>query len=118
MGIGHPNIPHETALKVREQLLAMNLNQHQVVALCVVAQFTASLMLPLAMFHNVITVEEGLMIHKAEEAHNVEEHGEIKGYHDIRDADTVVKIAAATSAWQLTAGLPSDRYAVLSTLVQ
>uniref|UniRef100_A0A7S1MI27 ATP synthase mitochondrial F1 complex assembly factor 2 n=1 Tax=Neobodo designis TaxID=312471 RepID=A0A7S1MI27_NEODS len=118
MGIGHPNLPQETALKVREQLLAMNLNQHQVVALCVVAQFTASLMLPLAMFHNVISVEHGLRIHKAEEAHNTGEHGEIKGYHDIRDADTVVKIAAATAAWQMTAGLPSERYAVLSTLVQ
>jgi chaperone required for assembly of F1-ATPase len=118
VGIGHPKISVATAERVRQQLLDMNLNQHQIVSLCVVAQFTASLMLPLAMFHGIVPIDHGLKVNRAEEGHNVSTHGEIKGYHDIREADNIVKVAAAVTAWQLTAALPIERYAVLSTMVQ
>lgn len=118
VGIGHPNIPTATVEKVRQQLLAMNMNQHQIVAFCVVAQFTASLQLPLALFHNVISIEHALQINRAEEGHNVREHGEIKGYHDIREADNVVKVAAAVTAWHMTGNLDPQRYAALNALVK
>jgi chaperone required for assembly of F1-ATPase len=107
VGLGHPRFTQQQIDTVRAQLGAMQLNQYQVVALCVVAQFTASLMLPLALFHRIVTVDEALNINRMEEGHNTTIHGVVEGFHDIRDADVAVKIAASAAAWDLTAGLPT-----------
>lgn len=113
VGLGHPQIPPHSVIKVRDALLAMNLNQYQAVALCVVAQFTSSVMLPLALFHRVIDLPTALEINRAEEGHNIATAGMIHGYHDIREADLVVKICASAAAWQLTKDIPLSRSAEL-----
>jgi chaperone required for assembly of F1-ATPase len=118
VGLGHPSFSIADREKVRQQLNDMQLNQYQIVALCVVAQFTASLMLPLALFHRVITLEAALRINKAEEGHNITEHGEIKGYHDIREADVVVKIAASAAAWRMTEGVSLERCSEMSAAAE
>lgn len=115
VGIGHPNISPLSVAKVRDTIVAMNLNQYQVVALCVVAQFTSSLLLPLALFHDVIDLETALKINKAEEGHNISTHGEIKGYHDIRETDVVSKICAATVAYRMAASKSSAECAMVIT---
>ena len=115
VGIGHPNISPLSVAKVRDAIIAMNLNQYQVVALCVVAQFTSSLLLPLALFNDVITLETALKINKAEEGHNISTQGEIKGYHDIREVDVVSKICAATVAYRMAANKTSAECAVVVT---
>nr|CCC94402.1 unnamed protein product [Trypanosoma congolense IL3000] len=101
VGIGHPQIPPDATFKVRDALLAMSMNPYQVVALCVAAQFTSSLILPLAMFHEVVDLPTALNINRAEESHNTRVEGMIEGYHDIREADVVTKLCAATVAWKL-----------------
>jgi chaperone required for assembly of F1-ATPase len=105
VGIGHPQVPPHYVNRVRDGLVAMNLNQYQVVALCVVAQFTSSLLLPLALFHRVVDLPTALSINRAEEGHNIDTEGLVKGYHDIREADVAVKICASAAAWQLTQGI-------------
>lgn len=116
VGIGHPNIRGDVVERVRQQLLDMDLNQHQIVSLCVVAQFTASLQLALAMFNGIVSIADGLAINRLEEGHNIKEHGMIHGYHDIREADVVSKVSAAVVAWQLTAGVPKAKYAAMADL--
>lgn len=106
VGIGHPHItPHDTA-KVRDALLAMNMNPYQIVALCVAAQFTSSLLLPLALFHGVVDLPTALAINRAEEGHNISEAGLIEGYHDIREADAITKICACATTWRIMSGVP------------
>ena len=105
VGIGHPQVPPHYVNRVRDGLVAMNLNQYQVVALCVVAQFTSSLLLPLALFNRIVDVPTALKINRAEEGHNIDNEGMVKGYHDIREADVAVKICASAVAWQLTQGM-------------
>ena len=109
VGIGHPQIPPHNVAKVRDALLASNMNPYQIVALCVVAQFTSSLLLPLALFHRVIDLEQALAINRAEEGHNIATAGMIEGYHDIREADSVVKICASATAWQLMQEVQASR---------
>lgn len=103
VGIAHTHFSPQTVDNVRDGLIRMQLNPYQLVALCVVAQHTASLMLPLAVFHGVCDIETALTINRAEESHNTAEHGSIQGFHDIREADVVLKIAASLVAWRMTA---------------
>eukprot|EP00796_Vickermania_ingenoplastis_P012529 gene12529-8583_t len=102
VGIGHPQITPEDCKLVRDALVAMHLNPYQVLALCVTAQFTSSLLLPLALFSGVVDLETAIRINRAEEAHNADTIAPIKGYHDIREADVVTKIAACATVWRLT----------------
>lgn len=111
VGIGHPNISPMDSAKVRDALIALNLNQYQIVALCVVAQFTASLLLSLSLMNNIIDLPTAIAINRAEEGHNIDTQGEVKGYHDIREADVVVKIAAAKTAWDFTSDLTAAKCA-------
>ncbi|KAF8282420.1 putative ATP12 chaperone protein [Trypanosoma cruzi] len=105
VGIGHPHIPIGSTLKVRDALLAMSMNPYQIVALCVAAQFTSSLLLPLAMFNSVVDLPTALSINSSEERHNTSTEGAIQGYHDIRDADVVTKLCACAVTWQLMKGI-------------
>lgn len=105
VNIGNPHItPHATA-KMRDALLAMNMNPYQVLAMCVTAQFTSSLLLPLALFHGVVDLPTALAINRAEEHHNISEAGLVEGYHDIREADVVTKICACATTWRLMEGV-------------
>ncbi|KAG8345345.1 putative ATP12 chaperone protein [Trypanosoma vivax] len=106
LGIGHPQIHPSSTLKVRDHLLSMSMNPYQIVALCVAAQFTSSLLLPLAMFHKVVDLPTALTINRAEEWHNMRTQGVIEGYHDIREADVVTKLCAAVVSWQLMRDVP------------
>lgn len=106
VGLGHPQIPPQSVMKVRDAIVAMNLNQYQIVAMCVVAQFTSSLLLPLAVFNRVVDLPTALAINRAEEGHNIDTAGLVKGYHDIREADVIVKICASAAAWQMTKDIP------------
>lgn len=109
MGIGHPNIPPEDVVKVRDALIALRLNPYQVLALCVTAQFTSSLLLPLALFHNVVDLPTAIQINRAEEGYNSDTIGMIEGYHDIREADVISKIAACAAVWRLTKSVSLSR---------
>lgn len=106
VGIGHPRLTPHAVQRVREALLAMELNTYQVIALCVAAQFMSSLILPLALFHEQIDLTTALRINRAEESHNTEQAGVVAGYHDIREADAVVKICACATAWRLLRHVP------------
>ncbi|EPY27750.1 ATP synthase mitochondrial F1 complex assembly factor 2 [Strigomonas culicis] len=109
VGIGHPNVsPHAVAV-MREALAAMAMNPYQIVALCVAAQFTSSLLLPLALFHGVVDLPTALQINRAEEMHNITEAGMVEGYHDIREADVVTKICACAMTWKLMANVPLSK---------
>ncbi|CUG88459.1 ATP12 chaperone protein, putative [Bodo saltans] len=113
LGIGHPGITPQSVEKVREALIALNMNPYQVVAMCVVAQFTSSIMLPLALFNRVVDLPTAFAINRAEEGHNIATAGMIEGYHDIREADSVVKICASATAWQLTHNISMAKCAEL-----
>ena len=102
VGIGHPQFTPKQVNGVRDALLSMKLNRYQLVAMCVACQLTSSLILPLAVFNRIITLSRALEINRSEEYHNIINHGEIRGFHDIREADLVVKIAASVVAWRLT----------------
>lgn len=109
VGIGDPHIsPHATAA-MRDALLAMNMNPYQILALCVTAQFTSSLLLPLALFHGVVDLPTALKINRAEEQHNISETRLVEGYHDIREADVVSKVAACTLAWNMMRDIPLSK---------
>lgn len=109
VGIGHPHItPHDT-MKVRDALLAMNMNPYQIVSLCVAAQFTSSLLLPLAMFNGIVDLPTALQINRAEEGHNISEAGMVEGYHDIREADVVTKICACATTWRIMSSVPLSK---------
>lgn len=101
MGIAHPRVNAQDVMVMRDTLLSMEMNPYQIVALCVAAQFTSSLILPLAMFYNQISLPQALEINNAEERHNITESGQIEGYHDIREADAVVKICACATTWKM-----------------
>ena len=122
VGIGHPQIPPHHVNKVRDGLVAMNLNQYQIVALCVVAQFTSSVMLPLALFHRIVDLPTALEINRSEEGHNIDSEGIVKGYHDIREADVAVKICASAAAWQMTQSISlakcSEIHGTVATTLQ
>lgn len=105
VGIGDPHITPEEVHQVRETIIAMNLNPYQILALCVIAQFTSSLLLPLALLSDVVDLETAIRINRAEEGHNADTIGMIEGYHDIREADVVTKIAACATVWRLTSDL-------------
>ncbi|TPP53292.1 ATP12 chaperone family protein [Leishmania donovani] len=106
VGIGDPHItPHATA-KMRDALIAMNMNPYQVLAMCVTAQFTSSLLLPLALFSGVVDLPTTLAINRAEEQHSISEAGLVAGYHDIREADAVTKICACAMTWKLMKDVP------------
>lgn len=102
VGLGHTRFTEQESETVRRFLHSMNMNQYQVVAFCVAAQFTASIMLPLALFSRVVTVQRALQINRMEEGHNIQTHGEVAGVHDIREADLKAKVAAAAAAWRMT----------------
>ncbi len=101
VGIAHPHPDKQAQKRVREYLHAQNFNQYQIVAMCVLAQTCASIMLPLAMVARVTSVKDALDFARAEEAHNISSEGSIAGYHDIRDADQIVKMAAAINGYRL-----------------
>ncbi|RNF09114.1 ATP synthase mitochondrial F1 complex assembly factor 2 [Trypanosoma conorhini] len=109
VGIGHPQIPAGSTLKVRDALLAMSMNPYQIVALCVAAQFTSSLLLPLAMFNGIVDLPTALSINSSEERHNTSVEGVIEGYHDIREADVVTKLCACAVTWQLMNQIPISK---------
>jgi chaperone required for assembly of F1-ATPase len=106
VGLAHPRFTEQETEQVRQFLHGMNMNQYQIVAFCVAAQFTASIMLPLALFSRIITVDRALEINRMEEGHNIDTHGSVGGYHDIRESDVRVKISAAAAAWRMTNDLP------------
>lgn len=109
VGIGHPHITPQNVLRMRDALLAMSMNPYQIVALCVAAQFTSSLLLPLALFNHVVDLPTALKINDAEEGHNIAEAGLVEGYHDIRNADVVTKICACATTWQLMKDVPLSK---------
>lgn len=109
VGIGHPNVPPHAVAKMREALTAMSMNPYQIVALCVAAQFTSSLLLPLALFNGVVDLPTALQINRAEEMHNISEAGMVEGYHDIREADVVTKICACALTWKLMSNVPLSK---------
>lgn len=102
VGIGYPRISPEEVALVRSKIISMNLNPYQILTLCVTAQFTSSLILPFSLFFNIIDVPTAIRINRAEEAYNADTIGAIEGYHDIREADVVTKVAACATVWQLT----------------
>ncbi|CAJ1021948.1 putative ATP12 chaperone protein [Leishmania shawi] len=106
VGIGDPHITPHASAKMRDALIAMNMNPYQVLAMCVTAQFTSSLLLPLALFSGVVDLPTALAINRAEEHHNISEAGLVEGYHDIREADVVTKICACTMTWRLMKDVP------------
>lgn len=105
VGIGHPSITPESVMQMRQALMEMDLNPYQVLALCVTAQFTSSLLLPLALFSKVVDLPTAIKINRAEEAYNADTIGAIEGYHDIREADVVTKIVACATVWRFTSHL-------------
>ncbi|EPY37355.1 ATP synthase mitochondrial F1 complex assembly factor 2 [Angomonas deanei] len=109
VGIGYPNITPHAVQKMRQHLLSLAMNPYQVVAFCVAAQFTSSLLLPLAMFNGVVDLPTGLRINRAEELHNINEAGMIEGYHDIREADAVTKICACVTSWKIMKDVPLSK---------
>ncbi|KAG5481005.1 hypothetical protein LSCM1_06680 [Leishmania martiniquensis] len=106
VGIGDPRTTPYAVAKMRDALIAMNMNTYQILALCVAAQFTSSLLLPLALLSGVVDLPAALAINCAEEHHNIVEAGLIEGYHDIREADVVTKICACTLTWRLMKDVP------------
>jgi chaperone required for assembly of F1-ATPase len=114
VGLAHPRFTEAESEAVRHHLHGLQMNQYQVVAFCVAAQFTASVMLPLALFSRIITVERALEINRMEEGHNIRTHGHVTGYHDIRESDVRVKIAAAAFAWRATSEVGVLQAAVAS----
>ncbi|CCW61221.1 unnamed protein product [Phytomonas sp. EM1] len=106
VGIGDPRIPPHNVMKVRDHLLSWSMNPYQIVALCVAAQFTSSLLLPLALFHGIVDSPTALRINHSEERHNITEAGLIEGYHDIREVDVAAKISACALAWKLMKDVP------------
>ncbi|CAJ1021325.1 ATP12 chaperone protein, putative [Leishmania lindenbergi] len=106
VGIGDPHITPHASAKMRDALIAMNMNPYQVLAMCVTAQFTSSLLLPLALFSGVVDLPTALAINRAEEHHSISEAGLVEGYHDIREADVVTKICACTMTWRLMKDVP------------
>ena len=108
----YPNVPEKTVATVRGVLTELNLNTYQAVALCILCQYTASVILPLALLltaGRVVSTQECLRISRMEEQHNVQGHGHVPGYHDLREADVRLKVAAAVSAWRLTEELSVEQ---------
>ncbi|KAG5481643.1 hypothetical protein CUR178_06996 [Leishmania enriettii] len=106
VGIGDPHITPYAVAKMRDALIAMNMNPYQMLAMCVTAQFTSSLLLPLALFSGVVDLPTALAINRAEEYHNIAEAGLVEGFHDIREADVVAKMCACTMTWRLMKDVP------------
>lgn len=102
LGLGDPHITPAMTEMMREALLSLNLNTYQLLCFCVMAQFTSSLILPLALFHSAVDLPTVIRINGAEERYNVEKLAMIEGYHDIREADVMTKLAACATVWRLT----------------
>eukprot|EP01012_Entosiphon_sulcatum_P048279 TRINITY_DN66763_c0_g1_i1.p1 TRINITY_DN66763_c0_g1~~TRINITY_DN66763_c0_g1_i1.p1 ORF type:complete len:364 (-),score=68.14 TRINITY_DN66763_c0_g1_i1:18-1082(-) len=111
-------VPQSTIQKVQEALVAMELNQYQIVALYVVTRYTSSLILGLAAVHGVVPVEQVMAINKLEESYNIASSTHVEGYHDLRDTDVAVKVAASVLCWELCGGLSRERTAVPLQLLQ
>ena len=107
----YPNISPGTMSKVQGVLRELDLNSFQAVSLCILVQYTASLILPLAvLFTNgsLLSTNEMLRLSHLEENFNTKQQGSVKGFHDIRESDVRVKVAAAVCAWKLTEGLSTS----------
>lgn len=50
----------------------------------------------------LLSLQQCLLINRSEEAFNTKEFGEIKGFHDIREQDVIVKVAASAAAFAMT----------------
>jgi chaperone required for assembly of F1-ATPase len=103
--------------KVHRQLLDMKMNKYQVVSLYVITQYTASIVLALALAHGAVDLPTALQINRLEEWHNVDATVAIDGYHDIRDADLTVKVSAAVACWMMTKGLTVEQTATPIDLI-
>eukprot|EP01064_Diplonema_japonicum_P035726 TRINITY_DN7829_c0_g2_i1.p1 TRINITY_DN7829_c0_g2~~TRINITY_DN7829_c0_g2_i1.p1 ORF type:complete len:368 (+),score=62.37 TRINITY_DN7829_c0_g2_i1:43-1146(+) len=111
-GIRRAVIDPEDLSKLRNALVAMDLNKYQLVAMTVMCQYMSSLILPLAVVHGACSVQRAIDITRIEEMHNIRSTTEIEGYHDVRHADSIVKIAACHTAWCFTKNVsPADCYA-------
>eukprot|EP01061_Rhynchopus_euleeides_P021738 TRINITY_DN35487_c0_g1_i1.p1 TRINITY_DN35487_c0_g1~~TRINITY_DN35487_c0_g1_i1.p1 ORF type:complete len:405 (+),score=186.73 TRINITY_DN35487_c0_g1_i1:139-1215(+) len=116
-GIRRCTVDVEDIEKMRRSLELMNMNKYQIVALTVLCQYMSSLVLPLAVFNNATTLEIALLINRIEEMANIKATTEIEGYHDIRHLDSVVKMAACRTTWDLVKAIaPADCYAEPSLL--
>ena len=101
-------LPEETATKVHGVLSELNLNTYQIISLCVLCQYTSSLVLPLAhLLTNgaLVSTKRLIELSNMEENYNARQHGAVEGYHDFREKELKLKISAAVCAWQLTNGL-------------
>jgi chaperone required for assembly of F1-ATPase len=108
-GLISSKVSDATRDKVYRALLAMKLNRYQVVSLYAMTQYMASLVLAMALVHGRVDLHTALQINRLEEMHNVDTTVPIDGYHDIRDADITVKIAASLACWNMTKGLSVDQ---------
>eukprot|EP01060_Flectonema_neradi_P000954 TRINITY_DN10565_c1_g1_i1.p1 TRINITY_DN10565_c1_g1~~TRINITY_DN10565_c1_g1_i1.p1 ORF type:complete len:372 (+),score=73.80 TRINITY_DN10565_c1_g1_i1:53-1168(+) len=88
--------------KMKNYLISANLNKYQLVCLTVMSQYMSSLILPLAVVNQFITLEEAVTINRIEEDHNINSTASVEGYHDIRESDSTVKMAACYCAYQFT----------------
>eukprot|EP00667_Euglena_gracilis_P017581 EG_transcript_18536 len=90
-GLCSTKIADITREKVHQALVDMDMNKYQVVCLYVITQYTASLVLALALVNGVVDLPTALQINRLEEMHSVNTSVPIDGYHDIRDADVTIK---------------------------
>ena len=101
-GIRRCTVDIDDVEKMRRALELMNMNKYQIVALTVLCQYMSSLVLPLAVVNGVVTLEMACLINRIEELANIKATSEVEGYHDIRHLDSIVKMAAVHTAWELT----------------
>ena len=109
--IKYSNLPEETAEKIQGVLTELELNTYQIIALCVLCQYTSSLILPLAHLFTsgkLISMQDLITISNLEEKFNVGQHGSVEGYHDFREKEAKLKISAAVCVWKLTSGLSTN----------
>lgn len=110
-GLCIPKISDATREKVHKALVDMKMNKYQVVSLYVMTQYTASLVLAVALAHGAVDLPTALQINRLEEMHSVDTSVQIDGYHDIRDADVTIKVSAALASWNMTKGLTDEQVA-------
>ena len=106
-GIRRAAFDPEDFEKMKLYLQSANLNKYQLVCLTVMCQYMSSLVLPLAVVNQFITIEEAIAINRIEEDHNISTTTSVDGYHDIRNSDSTVKMAACYCAYQFTKSIKS-----------
>ena len=111
VGLKYCSLPEETAGKIHAVISELNLNTYQIIALCVLCQYTSSLILPLAHLltnGELLSTKDLFRYSSMEEDFNRAKHGQVVGYHDFREKEARLKVSAAICAWQLTNGLSHE----------